>query len=167
MRKYISLILLIIILFVSNGYHLYFRYLQNNIKQEVKHEIRKGLSENELTLIVVTSENEKQISWIEQNKEFRYNGSMYDVVKSQTKANKTYYYCINDKKEEKLIANYARHNRRRNKTLLKIRKVLSNKYFPENFSINTKTNNADIYFTEYQQNYTSIYLETLSPPPKA
>jgi hypothetical protein len=166
MKKYISLILLITILFVSNGYYLYFKHLQHKIKEEIKHEIKNKLSDNELSVVIISSENKKQISWKEKDKEFSYNGEMYDIVKTKTLNNKTYYYCIKDTKEKNLIANYTRHNRRRNKTLLKLRKVLSNKYFPEKFIINTKTNNADIYFTDYQQNYTSVYLETLSPPPK-
>jgi hypothetical protein len=165
MKKYISFILLIIILFISNGYHLYFSYVQHSIQQEIKHKIRKGLSEKELTQIVISSNNENEITWIKKNKEFRYKGFMYDIVKIKIKNNKKYYYCINDLKEKNLIANYTRHNRRRKNILLRLRKVLSNKYFPEYFSVNIKTNTADIYFAEYQQLYDSVYLETLSPPP--
>ncbi len=166
MRKYISLILLVIILFVSNGYHLYFKYLQHNIQQEIKHKIRNKLSKKELTLIVVSSNNKKKIKWTKENKEFIYNGLMYDIVKVETQGKEKYYYCINDTKEKDLIANYKKHNRHRNNTLLKIRKILSNKYFPEKLSINTKINKDDMCFIKYQQNYKSIYVETLSPPPK-
>jgi hypothetical protein len=166
MRKYISLILLIIILFISNGYHLYFKYLQNNIQQEIKHKIRKGLKEKDLSIIVVSLNNEKEIEWIKKNKEFRYKGLMYDVVKTKIKINKKIYYCINDIKEKNLIANYTRHNRRRNKVLLKLKKVLSNKYLPENYSINNKIKKANVYFAEYKFFYKSRFMETLSPPPK-
>ncbi len=166
MKKYTSLILLFIFMFVSGGYQIYFKYLQYDIKQEIKHEIRKGLSEQELTLIVISSKNENEIHWIKKDKEFRYKGLMYDVVKTKINDNKKYYYCINDIKEKNLIANYTRHNKRRNKALLRLRKVLSDKYLPENLSDNLKIYKADIYFAEYRQNYNSIYLETLPPPPK-
>ncbi len=166
MKKYISLILLFNILFISSGYHLYFKYLQYNIQQDIQHEIRKGISEKKLTLIVVSSNNEKVIKWTKKNKEFEYKGLMYDVVKTKIKNNYYYYYCINDVEEKNLITNYTIQNRCKNKILLKLKKNLSNKYFPEKFSINTETIKADIYFPEYHKLYNSTYLETLSPPPK-
>ncbi|NOX16822.1 MAG: hypothetical protein GXO87_00870 [Chlorobi bacterium] len=166
MRKYASIILLFIFMFVSGGYQIYFKYLQYDIRQEIKREIRTGLNEMDLTLVVVSSENENKINWIKKNKEFRYKGLMYDVVRIKTKDNKKYYYCINDIKEKNLIANYVRHNKRRNKALLRLRKVLSNKYLPENPSENLKTYKDKIYFAKYRQSYNSIYLEILPPPPK-
>ncbi len=165
-KKYISLILLIIILFLSNGYQLYFRYLQHNIRQEIKHEIKNGLNENELSIIVVSDNDEKEIEWTKKNKEFRYKGEMYDIVKTKINGNKKIYYCINDVKEEHLIANFTKHNRRRNKILLRIKKLLSNKYLPKNNSENNKILQANIYFAEYQFLYKSRFKETLSPPPK-
>ena len=166
MRKYISFILLIIILFFSNGYYLYFKYLQHNIQLEIKHGIRKGLKEKDLSIIIVSLNNEKEIEWTKKNKEFRYKGMMYDIVKTKIKSNKKIYYCINDIKEKKLIANYTKHNRRRNKVLLKLKKILSNKYLPENYSINNKIGKANVYFAEYQFFYKSRFIGTLSPPPK-
>jgi len=166
MRKFISFILVIIFLFVSNGCYLFFKYLQHNIQQEVKHEIRAGLNENDLSIIVVLLNNEKKIEWIKKNKEFRYKSQMYDVVKTKIKNNKKYYYCRNDIKERDLIANFARHHRRRNKILLKLIKLLSNKYFHQNYSINKKVSNTNFYFAEYQSLYKSRYTETLSLPPK-
>ncbi len=166
MRKYISFILLIIILFISNGYHLYFKYLQHNIQHEIKHKIKNGLNENELFVIVVSTNNEKEIEWTKKNKEFRYKGEMYDLVKIKIKNNKKIYYCINDVKEEHLIANFTKQNRRRNKILLRLKKLLNNKYFPKTYSVNNKILQANIYFTEYQFLYKSRFKEILSPPPK-
>jgi len=166
MRRYISFILLVVIVFVSTGYHIYFKYLQNNIRKEIKHEIRKGLDKKDLSLIIISSKNKKYLTWIEENKEFNYKGAMYDVVKIETKNSKTYYYCINDIKENDLIVNYTRHNRRRSKTILKLRKVLTNKYFPEKYSISIPFSKADVYYSDNLQIYISIYIETFSPPPQ-
>ncbi len=166
MRKYISLILLVLILFVSNGYQLYFRYLQHEIHQELKYKIRRGINEKDLSIIIVSSSNDPKIQWTKKGKEFQYKGLMYDVVKKEIKEGKTYYYCLNDVKEQRLIANYSRHNQRRNKVLLKIRKVLSNKYLPEFLAVNQKTDSDKIRFTAYQELYNSIYLSPQSPPPQ-
>jgi hypothetical protein len=166
MKKTISLILLTSILFISNGYYLYFKYLQHSIHQEIKHEIIKGLNEEDLSLIIVPLTEVRNIEWTKLNKEFVYNGLMYDVVKTKIKNNKKYYYCINDNKEEKLIAYYLSHNKRRNKLLLLLKKLYSHKYFPNSFSINIKTSIANIYHDRCQNTYRSIYIETIPPPPQ-
>jgi len=167
MRKFTSLILLIIILFVSNGYYLYFKYLQHNIQQEIKQKIRKGLDEKDLEVIIVPFSNNKEIIWTKKNKEFKYKGAMYDIVKTKIKNGKSYYFCINDIREKQLITSFINNNnRRRNKTLIVIKKVLSNKYFFEKFSLKIIINKLDIYFSEYQQIYKSQTVDVLSPPPK-
>ncbi len=166
MRKHFSYILLIIVLFFSIGYHLYFKYLQINIQQNIKLEIRKGIDEKDLSIIVVTSENEKEIEWIKKGKEFRYKGSMYDVVKTETLSNKKIYYCIDDIKERNLITNYTKQNRKNNKTLLLLKKILSNKYFPENYLFNKSTVVKNISFSKYQSLYKSRFDPPSPPPPK-
>ncbi len=166
MKRIISIILLVLILFNSNGYFLFFNYLQQNLQQEIKREIRKGLNQKDLTLIVISAKNQKEICWIKKGREFKYQDLMYDVVSFREKGNKMYYYCINDVKEKNLIAFYTSHNRRRNRVLLKLRKVLSQKYFPIFFSLNINVNKVDVFSKEYIENYIAIYIETLSPPPK-
>ncbi len=166
MRKYISLILLIIFLFVTNGYYLYFKYLQEKNLQTIKSQIKNELTKKTLTLIIISSENDTQLEWTKENTEFSYKGSMYDVVKTEKKDNLNYYYCINDIKEKQLIINYTRQNRRRNKVLLRLKKLLSTKYFPEKNSICQRMTKTEISFSDNQKRYKSVDLETLSPPPK-
>ena len=89
MKRFISFILLFLFLFVSGGYYLYFRYLQRQIQQEVKTEIRKGLQEEELSVIVSPVHGSQDILWTKKDKEFRYKGSMYDVVRTEVRGQKT------------------------------------------------------------------------------
>ena len=166
MRKFTSLILLVIILFVSNGYHLYFKYLQYQIQEEVKHEIKNGLNEKDLSLIIVSTKNINKIKWTKKNKEFSYKGEMYDVVKIKTENNKTYFYCLNDVKEKDLIANYSHHNRHKNNILSILKKVLNSKYIQKSLILNSKHGNTDIHFSNFTQLYKSVFSEILSPPPK-
>ncbi len=166
MRKYISLILLITILFISNGYYLFFKYFQHSINKEIKQEIRKGINEEELSIFVIPINEVENIKWTKKDKEFIYKGLMYDVVKSKIVNNKKYYYCINDSKEEELISYYTRHRRRKNKLLIILKKVLNNKYLPEEHIVNTVIHKTDFNFYDYKKLYKSVYLETLSPPPQ-
>ncbi len=164
MKKFVSSILLVTFLFFIFGYQLYFKYLQYEIQREIKSEIEKSADESELTLIVVSPETE--IHWIKKNKEFRYKGLMYDVVKTATENGKKVFYCINDVKEKNLIVNYTRHNKRRRKALLRFGKILSDKYLPKNLSYNFGKRKANFHFAEYNRNYNSVYLEILPPPPE-
>ena len=166
MKKFVSSILLVTFLFFIFGYQLYFKYLQYEIQREIKSEIEKSADESELTLIVVSSETENEIHWIKKNEEFRYKGSMYDVVKIATENGKKVFYCINDVKEKNLIVNYTRHNKRRRKALLRFGKILSDKYLPKNLSYNFGKRKANFHFAEYNRNYNSVYLEILPPPPE-
>jgi hypothetical protein len=109
-RKYLSVIILMLFLFNIGGYYLWFSIVKSNIQKEVRQEIRKGLSEKDLTLITVPVNDEKGICWIKPGKEFTYQGKMYDVVKSKISDNKRLYYCIDDIKEKKLIAGFSKMN---------------------------------------------------------
>jgi hypothetical protein len=166
MKRFISFILLFLFLFVSGGYYLYFRYLQRQIQQEVKTEIRKGLQEEELSLIVIPANGSQDILWTKKDKEFRYKGSMYDVVRTEVRGQKIYYYCLNDVKEKQLIARYQRTNRRKAKTLLNLKRVMGNKYFAETVSLKINLCQTGILLPEYQKQYNSIIPETNSPPPE-
>jgi hypothetical protein len=91
---------------------------------------------------------------------------MYDVVKTKIKNGKKYYYCINDVKEKKLITSFFRNNRRKNKSLLKLKKILSKKYLSNKFSKRISIKNTNLYLFENQEFYKSKILEVLSPPPE-
>ena len=88
MRKYLSLILLIVVLFAGEGWYLSFIYLQHTVREEAEYEIRKGLKDEDLTLIVVTPGREQEITWTKKDREFRYRGSMYDVVRIKVREGK-------------------------------------------------------------------------------
>ena len=47
------------------------------------------------------------IQWEEEGKEFYLHGELFDVAKIKKAAGKTFIYCINDKKEEKLLQDLA------------------------------------------------------------
>jgi len=144
---------------------MYFKYLQKNIHNEIKQEIRKGLNEKELSLIIVSVNNDRDIFWIKKGKEFRYKGAMYDIVKTKIKGRKKYYYCINDLKEKQLITSLLKNNRR-NKTIVKLMKSLSHDYLPENYSLQAAVYSTDFCFTQSTQFYSTRIIDVASPPPR-
>lgn len=155
------------------GFFFIFKIQQYHVRQEIKQHIKQGVPENELTLITVTPENESQLEW-EHKKEFRYKGTMYDVVKKEIIDETTIiYYCITDKQETTLFANLDEQVKKNmdtknegNSPVKNLLKLLSNIYskpqknvwilFPTNMAINY----------EYSYHYSSPALDITSPPPK-
>jgi hypothetical protein len=129
-------------------------------------EIEEGLEEEELTVIVVTKEHEEEIVWIREGKEFRYHGEMYDVINTRSSGDKDYYYCKNDTREKEVINRLVRHQKRKNNILLQLRKVLSDKYFPGNFSMDPEREDSGVRYPPRQDLYLSRFIEIHAPPPR-
>lgn len=53
--------------------------------------------------IIVEEDFSDKIEWEEKGKEFFLNGELYDVARIKKEEGKTLLYCINDKKEKKLL----------------------------------------------------------------
>ncbi len=166
-KKYISLFLLSGILFGSSGYYLYFKYLQYNIKHRIKKEIKSGIYQNRLTVFVVPASETDGIEWVKRNEEFKYKECLYDVVKTEVLNGKKYIYCINDSKENELITGFLRNSKRRNKILLRLIRILSNKYIVSGYTGITVDIVSCFRFNEYRKIYYPRTVDIPSPPPKS
>jgi hypothetical protein len=132
----------------------------------MKVKIRKTLKDEELTLIIVSDQNSNAFFWFDSGKEFRYKGEMYDVVKTIIKDKSTYYYCINDKKENELIALFHKNNTTKKDKNNLLKRVFSVVPFPkQNLSISI---NPPFYFVYYfiEFKYKLDKLKISTPPPK-
>ena len=101
-------ILLFLMLFQQAGYLVIFKARQYQIRKEIKHRIKAGVPENELILLKIPQALEKSRNPVFQRihaREFRYDGKMYDIVRSQVNGDTTWYYCIADVQETRLFAN--------------------------------------------------------------
>jgi hypothetical protein len=105
MKNRLAIFLLIIFCTDITGYYLVFSFRQIINKQNIKYSIRQNLPNELLALIISTPSTAKELHWKEKG-EFRYHGNMFDVVRKEIKSGDTiFYYCIEDKKETKLISN--------------------------------------------------------------
>lgn len=90
-------------LFLSQaGYHIIFTIRQFEIKEEVKQQLLASLPETVLDIIDAES-NKAAIDWEEEGREFYLHGQMYDVAFTKIVNGRTLIYCLNDKREEKLV----------------------------------------------------------------
>ena len=94
-------------LIISHGvFQLFvFKIFQVKYKQEVLEVIEKGVLEDKLAVFVFNGEDlmngSTKIQWIEEN-EFRFDNKMYDVVKTETRGDSVYLYCLHDENESRL-----------------------------------------------------------------
>jgi hypothetical protein len=102
MKKTASIFLLLLLLLNTAGYFPLFRYLQSEIRSEVKTRIKLGVPEQQLCRIVF--DDEASVDWVKDGKEFRLDNRMFDVVRTETSRGKLIFYCINDLQEEALFA---------------------------------------------------------------
>ncbi len=161
MRKILS-ILLVLVLFVDIlEYQILVSCAKLKIQKENKSQIQKGLSDDELTLII-PQQGKKEIFWFKKDKEFLYKRQMYDVVRIKNVGQEKHYYCICDKKEEKLMSDYNRmHKSRRSKYISYIRMLLF--YQTENEKIGLAESNI-VYLVE-ERKLPQVYLPVSVHPP--
>lgn len=104
MKKIIAIASVVMLAFSLGGYYLVIVVQQQNVRNKIKQQIKQGVPDSKLTKVVVTAETRKQLSW-KHGKEFRYKGTMFDVVRTEMcEDGTTVYYCITDTQETDLFA---------------------------------------------------------------
>jgi hypothetical protein len=166
MRKCSSIILILIFLFNIGGFDLWYKVLQINLQNAIRQEIRKGLKEVDLSVIIVPNYMKSGIYWIESNKEFIFNWKMYDVVKVKVQNQKTFYYCIDDKKEKQLIDNFNKNCRSKKEAEKRIKRVFQFEYFPHQFLTIKSIYLSEFTFGEFIFLYNSNFYSIPHPPPE-
>lgn len=161
----------------SIGSFIALKIIQYNIKREIKREIKKGVPAEDYVLVKLTDydiDNEKNgFRYFDDDKEFRYNNSMYDIIKKKIVNDTNYFYCINDKKEEILFKNIdllVKSNLDTNIPAKKHNEVISwliIKGFLQDKDKNSLmviTQNID-YFN-FDDSVLELFYDILTPPPK-
>ncbi|RLD56630.1 MAG: hypothetical protein DRJ01_14970 [Bacteroidetes bacterium] len=175
LKKIVAILLLIFFVYNYVGFFSVFLFNQYKIKKEVKHQIKQQVPFDELVLLEIPFKLEKTgnstFKRIHKG-EFMYKGKMYDIVKSYVKNDTTFYYCINDAKEEKLfkdldkhIENYINTNRAKNHNKVKIKKTITNYFFADLQYLFFSSSKKITYFQK-KYNLNNLYIEIPEPPPK-
>ena len=167
MRKIISILFLLILFGSQVGRYLYYSFQQHQIRAEMKRQLVANLPDSSLELIVENQNN--TFRWEEEGKEFYQNGQMYDVVKSTVKDGRTILYCINDKKEEDLLARIQKTtNPERKKSALQILKSQILDSLVQSIKVTANTNPVPL--QKYYSFNAAIAVqckEVYAPPPRA
>ena len=116
----ISLVIAVIIIYNSFGYLCFLLPSKLLIKEFVHRAIEKEeMDPSELSILIFNlhdlKSNKYDFEWEKLNKEFRFNGKMYDVEKSEIKGDSIYFKCYYDHKEnilEEIMALYFYNNKK-------------------------------------------------------
>jgi hypothetical protein len=104
MRKCIALALVFTLLFDNGMYYYFFHAIRQEIRRDQMEKVEEGTEVEASAVIHVTPQNAGELQWTRSGKEFRYKGSMYDVIRKAVNGINTYYYCMFDKKESSLVS---------------------------------------------------------------
>ena len=168
MKKLLSIILIFVFIYSIMGFFLNFEVEQFRIKAEVKAKILNNLPEKELTLIKISSRENKKLTWMEDDKEIMYNGNMFDIVRIQKFKDTTYYYCFNDEMERNILCNLdklVKDQTENSKSRTSQKKQEINYFYHEALFSYSLTETPIVYFFPSTGNYSIIH-EVLSPPPR-
>lgn len=147
--------------------------MKHEIKTEMKNRILNDISVNELSIFVFNKTEYANLDW-EDEKEFRFNGEMYDIVKVEFISNTDLrVYCIEDKKEKTLFSIHEKQVQNNSsestdgKHSQKVIKIISNYFFQTpttNFFIPEK---QVLLGLRNKTSFNSFIGEIPSPPPKS
>jgi endonuclease III-like uncharacterized protein len=170
--KLTSRILLLVFLYNSIGYFLIFKCLQSSIQKEITESIQSPASNKLFKVLSFHKKDLKKINWVEDEKEMRYNGELYDIAKITETADSIIYYCINDEDEDQLYSQLDDHltnhviltttHSSKKITAESIKLYFSNEH---HFSF-------DLYSISFLPHisicttYLPVYMEMNAPPPK-
>jgi len=90
------------------GYYFVFKVNQSIIQSEIRGIISSGFHKEKYTVVKVDHPLDNPNFRLLDHDEFSYFGRLYDIVSKSVKGNITWYYCLNDKKEETLVAGFER-----------------------------------------------------------
>jgi len=173
----ISILLLFVMLFQATGWLFIFEIQQCEIRREIKQQIKAGVPEQDLVLLKISRNLEEKSNSIFQRiheREFRYEGNMYDIIRREAHGDTTWYYCLSDEKETQLFANLdelvkrdMNQNPERQQQIGKLFHLLGSLFF------NSRDNDLFVYAGEEIESTDFLFrLKTwigtpLTPPPEA
>lgn len=111
MKKIVSAAVLLVFLFNTMGYYVVFKCSQYLVKRDMSEQLRTGMFHPDLVLLKIIHPEKNKAFRQMGAREFSWRGRMFDVVVTRKSGDTTLFYCLHDKKEERLIAGYRDYQR--------------------------------------------------------
>jgi hypothetical protein len=165
MRKFLSILLILLITLNSFGFDFIVNILIYTCKADFEEFVINNVKESKLTIFSLNSIDKSKFVLLDD--EIEYDGQMYDIVRIDKNNNDIYFYCINDKFESSLKNTPNTENEKQSFPIQAyfIQKNIEKIFIsPPKFRNSSLINN--LHFSNSENViYVSNYLEVLSPPP--
>lgn len=170
MRFYTTISLSIIFLFNAIGIQLLFAFLIIQREDEMHKSLIDTKNEN-LEVITIDLSDHPDFTRINE-KEFFYNGSLYDVKYEEIKNNKITFHCKKDEKEIDLLNHFSKfqddkkENNSKNPLSRFIQKTVQNLFFQNQYLSNLQLHTFEPYWLPNNVQYDQPDILLLTPPPQ-
>ncbi|TRZ74584.1 MAG: hypothetical protein D4R97_03900 [Bacteroidetes bacterium] len=172
-RKFLSILFAGLIIFNLFGYYFVFKCDQIRVKTEMKAMIRSGSFRGYEEITILNPATDRDFKMLDKD-EIRYRGKLYDVISIRISGTSVIFRCINDTKEEQLLARYEKYStwvtgmnlpeRSKNSQAMLyhiIKHALLNKY-----SVPSPPTYFVVLFFEPHQDFKSVFILPSFPPPR-
>lgn len=169
MKRFFTIIILLIFVFNICGFYIPYFIKLSIIRNEVKRIIKRSIPDEYIVKLTFDIHNAGDTpEWQRKDKEFRYKGNLYDVIKSENDGNTITYFCINDKEEKNLGSSFYELLSKKlenDKVKTNFQKELGKYYSSLSKGIYPVLKETDLndYFLNF---YKSRQKEILCPPPR-
>ncbi|MEZ4721380.1 MAG: hypothetical protein R2813_05820 [Flavobacteriales bacterium] len=169
-----TVVLVTLLLLQMQGRWVIFKLQQTAIRHEVKQQIKAGVPEEDLVTLKIAKLWEAEPNnrfEREHSREFRFDGEMYDIVRTEDRGDTTVYLCIHDVKEsglfaelEEMIEEEIKHPMNEGNRKQIEDWVCTNYHLAAAFSIDHVSKSADL-DQWVSESYNSQSQKVNSPPP--
>jgi hypothetical protein len=164
-KKVLSILLLAILLFISGGYHFYYSLQRAALKKEMKRNIR-AIDRSALVQLSFTPTVYSQLKW-EDNSEFEWKGTWYDVVEQNDSDGMKLVLCIADGKETALLDALMKANENASHKGIVILKMITQDFTgPECITQDLALQNVKTDYDLFKLNFQSRFRKEPSQPPE-
>ncbi len=141
MKKILSAIIILLVLFNTFGFELIFSIALSECKNEAISVIKSLEEENNLKVLHISKKNIKNVIRLN-DKEIQINGELFDVFKEEEIGSEVVFYCYHDEKEQRLINDFHRSEKKEQSTTKEnearfvLKNLVKNYINPEDIIIN-------------------------------
>lgn len=111
-----ALFLTFALFFNAGGSHYYFLLMQSIVQFEMNN-MKAALQLSDKDLELISFSESSKFKWHRDYKEFDYKGCRYDIISIVKNSRGSFYKCINDVKEKRLIAQNHKNTTRESKRI--------------------------------------------------
>ncbi len=161
------------------GYLPVFKLKQWDIRRKMELMIKENVLNETVHRITISDDNKTQVHWERADKEFWFEGNLYDIIRSEIKEGATIYYYLSDVKETNLTLKYAETLKKQVNVpntegspstnewqkILKIYVPITPNYW--NNYVEISVSKRLKLPTTYRHFYTSSPVNLIDPPPKS